>query len=73
MTSVNAVGMGADATDERDNTFWDVNTDHPAKDSMLPQNKIAIEMIFLLAMVKCKVVSSTLSMSLYKRALHGLC
>ena len=45
MTSVNVVDIGADATDDRDNTFWDANINPTTKGSMLPQNKTEIKMI----------------------------
>ena len=37
MISVNVAGIGADATDEGDNTFWDANTNPLAKSSMLTE------------------------------------
>ena len=52
MTSVNVVGIGADAADEGDNTFWVANTNPMAKGSMLPKNKTAIEMVSLLTIVE---------------------
>ena len=53
MTSVNVVGIRADAMDEGDdNTFWDANTNPTAKGSMLCKNKTPIEMISLLTAVK---------------------
>ena len=52
MTSVNVVGIRADATDEGDNTYRDANTNPSAKGSMLPQNKTVIKMISFLTAVE---------------------
>ena len=52
MTSVNAVGIRADATDKEDHTLGDANTNPKTQVSMFPKNKTAIEMFSLLAAVQ---------------------